>query len=443
MTLASKSKFLAIAALAAQMAASVAWIEPASAEDLHVGVTTCAGSTCHGAVQPLKNSGVAQNEYITWQRKDRHAKAYEMLLGERSKRIAANLGLKDAHTSEICLDCHADNVPNELRGRQFQISDGVGCEACHGGSQRWLGPHVAAVASIAELHKIGLYPTEDPVARAKLCLACHFGDDKRFVTHRIMGAGHPRMSFELNTFTQIQPAHYVLDDNYRKRKVAASGVQTWAIGQALALSTVMGQLQEAKRQKPGPFPELVFYDCYACHHPLSNVRWESRASTGLGPGVVRFNDANALMLRVIAQRLAPEIATGLNDQVLALHQAMAEGKGDVSESARRVKANADALTQRFAAHSFDREDIRALMRGLVGAGLANDFSDYAGAEQATMALASLTQSLRSANDLNEQQFNALKAALDQCYAATASQDAYRSEEFIKALRSFQQAMAPS
>ena len=46
----------------------------------------------------------------------------------------------------------------------------------------------------------GLYPTSDPVAQARLCLSCHFGNRDKFVTHRMMGAGHPRMSFELETF---------------------------------------------------------------------------------------------------------------------------------------------------------------------------------------------------------------------------------------------------
>ena len=49
--------------------------------------------------------------------------------------------------------------------------------------------------------------------RAGLCLSCHFGNQEKFVTHRMMGAGHPRMSFELDTFTQLQPAHFVVDED--------------------------------------------------------------------------------------------------------------------------------------------------------------------------------------------------------------------------------------
>src|SRR3954462_14575515 len=76
----------------------------------HLGVASCAGSTCHGAVEPFKNSDVQQNEYVVWSQKDKHSKAYKVLLDERSVRIARNLGLPNAHTAEICLNCHANNV---------------------------------------------------------------------------------------------------------------------------------------------------------------------------------------------------------------------------------------------------------------------------------------------------------------------------------------------
>jgi hypothetical protein len=52
----------------------------------------------------------------------------------------------------------------------------------------------------------------------------------RFVTHRLMGAGHPRMSFELDTFTAVEPAHFKPDSDWEKRKRMWDGVKVWAIG---------------------------------------------------------------------------------------------------------------------------------------------------------------------------------------------------------------------
>src|SRR5487761_926519 len=117
---------LACGLMAAASDARAQATAPPPADGVHPGVASCAGSTCHGAVQPLKGSNIEQNEYITWSRHDKHAKAYAVLGEERSQRMARNLCLTDACTSEICLDCHADNVPADRRGPQFQISDGVG-----------------------------------------------------------------------------------------------------------------------------------------------------------------------------------------------------------------------------------------------------------------------------------------------------------------------------
>jgi len=225
---------LAAAALAAQAADAPAL--PYEAKAMHLGVVNCASSLCHGSISEWKGSNVLQNEYVTWSRVDKHAlRANQVLLNDRSRRIAANLGLKQpAHEAKICVDCHGHNPPAERRGERFKASDGISCEACHGPSENWIKSHVAPGATHEQNVRNGLYPTEDPVALARLCLSCHFGNKDKFVTHRIMGAGHPRLSFELDTFTQTQPPHFVVDEDWRSRKGRWDGVRVWAIGQALA-----------------------------------------------------------------------------------------------------------------------------------------------------------------------------------------------------------------
>ena len=178
-----------------------------------------------------------------------------MLLNDRSRRIAANLGLKQpAHEAKICVDCHGHNPPADRRGERFKASDGISCEACHGPAEHWIKSHVAPGATHEENVRNGLYPTEDPVALARLCLSCHFGNKDKFVTHRIMGAGHPRISFELDTFTQTQPPHFVVDEDWRKRKGRWDGVRVWAIGQALAAqeSLDVRARPEARPRRPVP-----------------------------------------------------------------------------------------------------------------------------------------------------------------------------------------------
>ena len=221
---------------------AVGWLAgPAAAQDVHLGVKSCGSSGCHGQVAS-SSSPVLLNEYVTWQKYDKHATAYKVLLEPRSQRIAANLGLKNAHEAKICLDCHADNIPENQRGPQFVMEDGVGCEACHGaGSAPWMGLHIGGSAHSKNVEN-GLIPLEDPVVRAGICLDCHLGNDNQFATHRIMGAGHPRISFELDSFTDFQPAHFVVDKDYNERKNVVDGVRTWAIGQAMSVERRMGNV---------------------------------------------------------------------------------------------------------------------------------------------------------------------------------------------------------
>src|SRR5687768_1324555 len=282
---------------------------PYEAKGEHLGVVNCANSLCHGSVSSWKGTNLLQSEYVTWSRVDKHhTRAYPVLLEERSKRIARNLGLKEpAYQSKACLDCHAHNPPPERRGERFRMTDGVSCEACHGPASGWIQAHVAPGATHPDNVKRGLYPTSDPVAQARLCLSCHFGNRDKFVTHRMMGAGHPRMSFELDTFAQTQPPHFVADADWQKRKGDWDPVRLWALGQALAAREVLELLLDPKRSRDGLFPELVVFDCHACHHAMSDLRWTPR--TGTSPGRIRLNDGHFLMLRQVARvTLPPEAA---------------------------------------------------------------------------------------------------------------------------------------
>lgn len=404
---------------------------PQYGQDLHIGVTSCAGSTCHGATSPWENSTVLQNEYVTWSQKDEHSKAYSKLLNEESKRIAANLGLPNAHEADLCLDCHADNAPKDKRGRFFQISDGVACESCHGGAERYLGIHISGAANHQDNLNAGMYPTEDPVKRAELCLSCHFGEDKKFVTHRIMGAGHPRMSFELDTFTAIQPAHFEIDNDYRKRKAVANGVRTWAIGQAIALKRRVDTAADPKRGWDGLFPELVLFDCQACHHPLTAPTWQPRPSTGLPSGVVRFDDSNALMLGIIADHVDSELGATLKRQMKDLHASTLQGLEAYKTAANALKETADGLVAKFSTHAFGKDDIAAMMKGVLAQAAAAEFSDYAGAEQATMALSAIAAAARDAG--MTELADGIDTPLAKAYAALDKYDGWDHPGFQAAI----------
>ncbi len=414
---------------------------PIADGELHLGVASCAGSTCHGAAAPLPGSNVLQNEFVTWQQKDKHHKAYEVLLNDRSKRIARNLGLENAHTAALCLDCHADNPPADKRYATFQLTDGVTCEACHGGAGRWIGTHIVPTASHATNVQNGLFPTDDPVQRARLCLSCHFGDDTRFVSHKIMGAGHPRMSFELDTFTALQPAHFTVDRDYRQRKKAVNGIQTWAIGQAMAINVILDTMLDPERGMDGLFPELVAFDCHACHSPMSALEWAPREGTrALGPGIPRFNDANLLMLQVITDFIDRGLGNQLRERTNALHAATRENHSAMLNTARALKGVTAQLIDRFAARQFKAEDMKVLLDGVLSSGLNGEYVDYAGAEQASMALGTIVTAMQNVGALQKGQMDGVNAALDKVFAAVDDDEKYKPQTFVASLREFQQAM---
>lgn len=415
--------------------------EPAVAGDAepnrHLGVVTCSGSTCHGAPQPLKDSKVMQNEFVTWHREDKHARAYQVLLEEKGQRIAKNLGLENAASAPECLTCHSNYVPEAQRGKRFNLADGVSCEACHGGASGWLGLHVTGEASRADNLAKGMYPTEEPAARAKLCLSCHLGNEQKFATHRIMGAGHPRLSFELDTFTHLQPAHFRADEDYRSRKRVYSDAQVWAVGQVMAAKRSVELFQSAKWQGNGMFPEFAFFDCHACHHRMTDQHWAPRATTGLPPGVPRFNDANMLMLLHLCKQVDPQLGTGLHDALLSLHKATTVSMDETRKAATALSTVLGGVQTKVLAHSFTAEDAKAILGSIVADGAAGEYRDFSGAEQAVMAMASLVDTLRGGNTIDAARWDAGLKAL---YAVLKDENAYKPDQLVAALKTLESAL---
>ena len=384
----------------AALAVQAADVLPNRSAHQSVGTVNCASSTCHGAVTPWDSGHVLRNEYTTWSRLDPHTRAWAVLDTARSNDIVRKLGYAEPATKvQACLDCHGHSPPADRRGPRFVASEGVGCEGCHGPAGDWLATHAREGASHADNLAHGLYPTDQPLAQARLCLSCHFGDDTRFVTHRMMGAGHPRLSFELKTFTALAPAHYRVDDDYIARKGRPDAMRLWAVGQALAARQQLATLLDPKRGRQGLMPELVLFDCHACHHPMSELRWQPRP--GLAPGIVRLNDSSFLMLRALVRALWPDEAAGFAARIQALHKAVAGDAGDPMVNAKAVVGLVDAQIPRLVAADFPPATQRALLRALIDETAASGYADYAGAEQAYMALTSVANALLEAGAMGE------------------------------------------
>lgn len=403
-------KFLAAVSLLTLSLVSMAEELPQYAEDVHLGVASCASGVCHGSVKPRSTTRVLQNEYVVWSRLDRHRNAYNLLLNEDSRWIAKNLGLPNAHEAEVCLDCHADNVPAAQRDSKFQISDGVGCEACHGGAERYLMSHTESGRGHAANVEDGLYPLDDINARTALCFSCHIGDDKKIASHEIMGAGHPRLAFEIDTFGILQPAHYVVDDDYRADKWHASSLVTWGHGQVASARQTL-RLIDSWLETNQRFPELSLFDCHGCHHPMSDLRWEP-GKLDLPPGAVRLNDAGFILLFPLARLAAPELEAGLHDNLRALHEAVLMG----NPVQTAVQDLGEILDQLEGAVSRVDGNADVLLADIVTMGAEGQFRDYVAAEQAVMAVDLMLSATGDRDDAVDW--------LDQLYTAVGDEDSY-------------------
>lgn len=406
----------------------------------HLGVASCGGTTCHGR-QYADGKMVRQDEILRWQEPSSpagaHSRAFAALGNARGRQIAARLGIGNPQAAGECLGCHAD--PGR-RGAQFHLNDGVGCEACHGGAQNWLASHYAVGGTHAANVARGMVPLDRPMAKAAVCLDCHFGsaDGGQFVTHRIMAAGHPRISFELDLFSTLQQ-HWNEDGDYAARKGRTNNVRVWAVGQAMALDRALSLFSGALGQD-GAFPQFTFYDCHSCHRAIRDGATFSptvltNPARPLPPGSPPFNDENMIMLSAAARVAAPALGQRFDADSRAFHAAMAQGRPQAVAAAARLRASAQALASAFNGASFGRQQTFAMLDAIGSEAIAPRFTDYAGSIQAVMAMDTLLNGLVSQGSVSAASAGAVRGDINRAYAAVKDPNAYRPLEYRQALGS--------
>src|SRR5579862_6014757 len=342
-------------------AARAEGVLPEDAPDRHLGVHECSSTLCHNSVTPWHAARDRLNEYRIWRDRDRHARAFAALRGELGQRIGRILGIADVARASQCLACHGDDVPAAARGELFELTEGVGCESCHGGAERWLESH--RKGSRADNEARGMYPTWDVRARAALCLSCHQGTDKKLVTHRMLAAGHPRLAFELDSFDELEPPHWAARADAGERHV-----RTWATGQAVALREFLGLLADPRRTGAGR-QEFAFLECAACHHDIGRPpRTPDRngAPLGLpGPTAAQFSVYGTVLALAEPTALAP-----IEGQLAALERSVATRSKDISARAAMLRDEVARTGEVIAGADLDAQRVlhalAACDRGSIG-----------------------------------------------------------------------------
>jgi hypothetical protein len=291
----------------------------------YYGAGSCAAGGCHTRPGEKDSTDFVQRtEYTVWYEKDKHSQAYLVLGGERATRMGKILGY-DARKADACLNCHAMNFPEERRGDQFALENGVSCDGCHGPARYWYGDHIQQswrLKSGRVKEAYGMIDVRDPVKRARMCNSCHVGSvpEGKVVTHEMYAAGHPPLpGFELATYSESLPRHwrltrdvpFVRDPNLKKPlkdlkdpkalrarvhrlyhfdSAAYEETKLVMIGGTVAFREALLLLAGHAAGDKGPqgltyhWPELAQFDCYACHHDLKSNSWRQRRGYSGAPG---------------------------------------------------------------------------------------------------------------------------------------------------------------
>ncbi len=196
----------------------------------YVGSVGCQTSMCHGGASP------SRGQFAIWSRYDFHSRAYATLVTPRSQRIAESLGIKSATEDTRCTICHAPlaALPPGNLDSTASATEGVSCENCHGGAERWLRGHTRPDWSYADRVHAGMRDLRSAFVRANTCVACH-----QVIDPALVKAGHPELTFELDGQDASEPRHW-------KEKTDSFGPKAWLTGQAVALREISRQISRER-----------------------------------------------------------------------------------------------------------------------------------------------------------------------------------------------------
>lgn len=402
-----------------------------SGKGMYVGAASCAASGCHGSPAPVADAEILMNEYDTWLHAPAptHVRAWEVLLQPVSKRIARNLGLPGSpETSPTCTGCHSMDVPAELQARPgaIEIADGVSCESCHGPAGGWLAEHVQEDWEHSDSVEAGMTDLRNLPTRARTCLGCHMGDENNQVTHDLIAAGHPILTFELDNFSNsnLMPRHW-------KPNPARHGVRAWAVGQVVALQEETANL--ARHASGQEWPEFSHMSCASCHHPLREGEWRQQRGYAHRPGMPLWSAERWMVMRHLVEMTSPDELPGLRRDVDALSGEVGRMKDRVriTALAESVRTRLDRVLPAIEMHAWTDEEIRGLIRAIAADADRYAFADRQSAEQATLSLITLV------SELDRSERGALSGNVDELYRLLdrlGHPDEYDRISFASALR---------
>lgn len=346
-----------------------------------ISASRCGGTTgCHLGSPATPDKRFLGTEHDLWfdRGQGAHQRALRSLDEDpRSARMTEILYGPETKPQDTpqCRACHTLDVPPELRGVGFEKRDGVSCENCHGRAERWGSAHYSPKwrnqLSTDDRTDLGFYDTIHLVRRAEKCLECHLGTESKQVTHNMLAAGHPPLTFELASDLNGVPKHWKDANSYLAPDEGPwFNARVWAVGQAVLLRESMDRLAHSLT-KSGDF-DFALFECYACHHDLRDTKqlhW--RQGPGLDPsrlGQPAWESSAFAMCRPLVDAFLPELRPVFERSAATLNAKLRITGGDRAaaiSAAKELAAAADRLAAKLNATRFDRAAALGIVRALV------------------------------------------------------------------------------
>jgi Cytochrome c554 and c-prime len=405
--------------------------------DKYVSTTQC--NQCHTDPNGLPTDLCRLDEFYTWRTRDKHSQAYAVLRSERGKRMGVLLEVNVTAPEAGCLGCHSIDKP-ELKDEAIKktlLTDGVGCEACHGAAKDWLTPHTDSTTwrnkTNAEKQKLGMIPLRDPEVRAQVCQSCHVGNaaEGKVVTHAMYAAGHPPLpSFEVSAFSEYMPRHWhPLRDvpwlkkgaNEEQRKnfgYDGADVADTRLALIGSVSQLKGAAELMKDRADGSakfgrqWPELMgkvnveawdaeglktidrkwrdlsmtHFDCTSCHHDLNVPSWRRVRGYRVAPGRPTPPEwLRTLLPTTLSFARAGKVDDATLDKDLANFDAACTripfGKPtDIVEAAPKLAKWCDDLLAQVKSKTLTKDETKKLLMQALDAGAATPPKDSGATE---------------------------------------------------------------
>ena len=362
----------------------------------------------------------AQYSYTVWVTQDKHARAFEVLWNDRSKQIIQKLNYstdatdvrryEQPHREPRCLACHSTEASRPAYGGL--VSDGVGCESCHGPASAWLEEHTKVTWDLmgdGKYSQFGMKNTKNLVVRAQLCVGCHIGSPTkdglpaRDMNHDMVAAGHPRLNFEFAAFTATMPRHWGPERG--EARDAAPEARIWAIGQIVAATASLKLLESRasgsvgsrgqQDRVDGPVAGVLRIRLLRLPPRFSSRQFSAGPRTNRRPGAYPWGTWYFPVVRLLAERKGKTEFVNSLDELAGEMAKPAPDAAAVARLARNANAELLPLVDLAGKTRYDRAEVEELLKTAKSL-CTSDFPDWDAAAQAYLALVALCNGRRQA-----------------------------------------------